>query len=85
MSLRYHGDNDIRAMLDIVVPLHEQLEKGASTAKEEQFHKAFGEDLTQAWTCIKKYRDRTQVQYVRDFVVVFCTKVHSTAICIHSR
>lgn len=34
---RYHGDNNIPAMMAIVVPLHEELERGDSTAKEQSF------------------------------------------------
>lgn len=34
---RYHGDSNIPAMMAIVVPLHEELERGAITAKEQTF------------------------------------------------
>lgn len=34
---RYHGDHNIPAMLKFVEPLHKELEKGASTAKEDSF------------------------------------------------
>lgn len=34
---RYHGDNDVRGMMDVLLPLHETLERGAETDKEENF------------------------------------------------
>lgn len=34
---RYHGDSNVPGMMDIVIPLHEELERGASTAREESF------------------------------------------------
>ncbi|CAM9429783.1 unnamed protein product, partial [Ectocarpus sp. 8 AP-2014] len=56
-SRLYHGDHNIPAMLKFVEPLHKELEKGASTAKEDSFQqKAYGKDLSQAWASIKKYQ-----------------------------
>ncbi|CAM9593323.1 unnamed protein product, partial [Ectocarpus sp. 12 AP-2014] len=56
-SRLYHGDHNIPAMLKFVEPLHKELEKGASTAKEDSFQqKAYGKELSQAWASIKKYQ-----------------------------
>lgn len=42
MDGSYHGDNNVPGMMDIVIPLHEELERGASTAKEEEFQVSHG-------------------------------------------
>ena len=34
---RYHGDSNIPGMMGVVVPLHEELERGATTKNEETF------------------------------------------------
>lgn len=34
---RYHGDGNVPGMMDVVVPLHEELERGANTENEETF------------------------------------------------
>ncbi|CAM9335390.1 unnamed protein product [Hapterophycus canaliculatus] len=61
-SRLYHGDGNIAAMMAIVVPLHEDIERGPTTAQEESFlQKSYGAELSQAWACIKKYRVRAEV------------------------
>ena len=42
-------------MLDLLLPLHEQLEAGAETRREVDFIKSFGQDLVQAHKHIKDY------------------------------
>ncbi|CAM9747866.1 unnamed protein product, partial [Laminaria digitata] len=36
-SRLYHGDGNVPGMMDVVVPLHEELERGASTENEQTF------------------------------------------------
>lgn len=42
-------------MLDVLLPLHEQLERGPSTEWEQEFHKSFGRDLAEAYAFVKEY------------------------------
>ncbi|CAM9628539.1 unnamed protein product, partial [Phaeothamnion confervicola] len=56
-SRMYFGDGNVRGMLDVLAPLHRQLEDGAATAREENFAAAFGRDLAEAHECIKRYQD----------------------------
>ena len=42
-------------MLDLLLPLHETLERGAETRRESNFLKSFGQDLAQVHLHIKEY------------------------------
>ena len=48
-------------MLDVLVPLHTELEKGANTRREQDFLKSFGRDLLEAHHHIKDY-----IRLIRD-------------------
>lgn len=37
MIFRYYNDDNIPVMMAILVPLHEEIERGASTALEKRF------------------------------------------------
>lgn len=54
-SRLYFGEGNIPAMLDLLLPLHEKIEKGAETLKEADFITAFGQDLNKAHEHIKDY------------------------------
>jgi len=54
-SRLYYGEGNVSGMLDVLVPLHAQLEKGASTRREQDFLKSFGRDLHEAHNHIKDY------------------------------
>ena len=54
-SRLYYGEGNVSGMLDVLLPLHTQLEKGASTRKELEFLKSFGRDLMDAHKHIKEY------------------------------
>ena len=54
-SRLYYGEGNVSGMLDVLLPLHQQLEKGASTRREEDFLKSFGRDLSEAHCHIKDY------------------------------
>ena len=54
-SRLYYGEGNVSGMLDVLIPLHTQLEKGASTRKEHDFLKSFGRDLLDAHNHIKDY------------------------------
>jgi len=49
------GDNNVSGMLDLLLPLHEQIERGPETRREGDFIKSFGNDLAQAHDHIKDY------------------------------
>ena len=54
-SRLYYGEGNVSGMLDVLLPLHQQLEKGASTRREQEFLKSFGRDLSEAHSHIKEY------------------------------
>jgi FKBP12-rapamycin complex-associated protein len=54
-SRLYFGEGNASGMLELLLPLHENLEKGAETGCEGLFIKSFGQDLDQAHVFIKDY------------------------------
>ncbi|KAL3925177.1 MAG: hypothetical protein SGILL_000585 [Bacillariaceae sp.] len=54
-SRLYFGEGNVSGMLDLLIPLHEKLEKGAETRREGEFIEAFGSDLAQAYQHLKDY------------------------------
>jgi len=56
-SRMYFGDGNVKSMLEVLLPLHEQLEQGPTTLREVAFQQAFGRELSQAYECIKRYSD----------------------------
>lgn len=61
-SRLYFGEGNVSGMLDLLFPLHEMLEKGATTRQESDFLKSYGHDLSKAHSFIKEYaRLTTQV------------------------
>lgn len=54
-SRLHFGEGNVSGMLDLLLPLHEQLEKGAQTRREIDFIKAFGQDLVQAHKHLRDY------------------------------
>jgi FKBP12-rapamycin complex-associated protein len=56
-SRLYFGDGNIKAMLETLVPLHQQLEAGPTTLREAAFQQAFGRELSQAYQCIRRYEE----------------------------
>ena len=54
-SRLYYGEGNVSGMLDVLIPLHTELEKGASTRREQDFLKSFGRDLFDAHNHIKDY------------------------------
>ena len=54
-SRLYFGEGNVSGMLDLLLPLHEKIEKGADTRRESEFISSFGSDLAQAHQHIKDY------------------------------
>jgi FKBP12-rapamycin complex-associated protein len=54
-SRLYFGEGNTSGMLDLLLPLHEKLERGPETQRESDFLKSFGQDLAQAHRHIKEY------------------------------
>jgi len=54
-SRLYFGEGNVSGMLDLLLPLHEKIEKGADTRRESEFINSFGSDLAQAHKHIKDY------------------------------
>jgi serine/threonine-protein kinase mTOR len=54
-SRLYFGEGNVSGMLDLLLPLHEKVESGAETRREDEFIKSFGPDLAQAHIHIKEY------------------------------
>ncbi|KAL5705931.1 non-specific serine/threonine protein kinase [Ranunculus cassubicifolius] len=55
-SRLYFGEHNIEGMLNVLEPLHERLEEGAHTIKEETFIQAYGRELLEAYECCQRYR-----------------------------
>jgi FKBP12-rapamycin complex-associated protein len=54
-SRLWFGEQNVSGMLELLIPLHEKLERGADTKKENDFLQSFGDDLAQAHTHVKEY------------------------------
>lgn len=54
-SRLYFGEGNVAGMLDVLLPLHETLERGPSTKREQDFHLTFGRNLADAYTFVKEY------------------------------
>jgi FKBP12-rapamycin complex-associated protein len=54
-SRLHSGEGNVSAMLDLLLPLHEKIEKGAETKRESDFISAFGSGLAQAHQHILDY------------------------------
>ena len=54
-SRLYYGEGNVAGMLDVLLPLHTELEKGANTRREQDFLNSFGRDLLDAHNHIKEY------------------------------
>lgn len=54
-SRLYYGDGNVTGMLELLLPLHSNLERGAETQREKEFLSLFGQDLAQAHFHIKEY------------------------------
>lgn len=63
-SRLYFGDKNVKAMLDMLEPLHTHLEKGPTTLKEMSFKNAFGKDLQLAQNYCRRYRESGDVKHV---------------------
>ena len=57
----YFSEGNVQGMLDVLLPLHQQLEAGPSTRRETQFAEAFGRDLYEAHQCVQKYVAKMQM------------------------
>lgn len=60
-SRLYFGDGNVSGMLDVLLPLHEQLEKGPVTRREIDFYESFGRDLSEAHAYVKEYIRLTMI------------------------
>ncbi len=55
-SRLYFGDHNVEGMLACLAPLHEMMQKGPHTVREEDFERTFGRELQQAHEWCKKYQ-----------------------------
>lgn len=56
-SRLYFGEHNVEGMLNVLLPLHKQLEKeGPSTTQEKDFVQNYGRELQEAYDCCMKYR-----------------------------
>jgi FKBP12-rapamycin complex-associated protein len=51
----FFGDGNIQGMLDLLMPLHNEILAGVNTLRESAFMQSHGNDLDDAWNCIHKY------------------------------
>ena len=54
-SRLYYAESNVDDMLDLLVPLHEKIERGAETHQENDFINSFGQELAQAHAHLKDY------------------------------
>ena len=54
----YFADRNPRGMFNILEPLHDLIEKGAETLKEQSFMQHFGRDLAEAKECCNRYQQQ---------------------------
>ena len=54
-SRLYYGEGNVAGMLDVLIPLHTELEKGANSRREMDFLNSFGRDLADAHNHITEY------------------------------
>uniref|UniRef100_A0A158R4T6 Serine/threonine-protein kinase TOR n=1 Tax=Syphacia muris TaxID=451379 RepID=A0A158R4T6_9BILA len=54
-SRLYFQEKDIAGMFELLDPLHAQLEKGATTLKEQSFKQTYDNDLKEAWSNCRRY------------------------------
>lgn len=54
-SRLYYGEGNVAGMLDVLIPLHMELEKGANSRRELDFLNSFGRDLMDAHNHINEY------------------------------
>eukprot|EP00190_Bangiopsis_sp_CCMP1999_P004479 CAMPEP_0198732994 /NCGR_PEP_ID=MMETSP1475-20131203/41709_1 /TAXON_ID= ORGANISM="Unidentified sp., Strain CCMP1999" /NCGR_SAMPLE_ID=MMETSP1475 /ASSEMBLY_ACC=CAM_ASM_001111 /LENGTH=975 /DNA_ID=CAMNT_0044496211 /DNA_START=30 /DNA_END=2954 /DNA_ORIENTATION=+ len=50
------GEKNVEGMLDVLEPLHAQMEAGPVTQRELAFDREFGRDLAEAWDWCRRYR-----------------------------
>lgn len=54
-SRLYFGDGDTKAMLELLIPLHNALDEGPNSIREVSFMQSYGNELQDAWACLKAY------------------------------
>jgi len=54
-SRLYFGEGNVSGMLQVLFPLHQELDRGPSTRREQEFHATFGRDLAEAHNFVKEY------------------------------
>lgn len=54
-SKHYFGEGNVVAMLEVLMPLHELLERGPNTLHEAAFCHLYSADLMEAGECLKRY------------------------------
>ena len=65
-SRLYFGDGNFSAMLELLLPLHSNLERGAETQRENEFLSVFGQDLAKAHFHIREYLRLTEAPGITD-------------------
>ncbi|VDN02443.1 unnamed protein product [Thelazia callipaeda] len=54
-SRLYFQDKNVKAMIDLLNPLHEMIERGATTLKEQSFKQTYENELKEAWNACRCY------------------------------
>ena len=61
-SRLYFGEHNVEGMLACLAPLHEMMQAGPHTVREEDFERTFGRELQQAHEWCKKYQGSKREQ-----------------------
>uniref|UniRef100_A0A915Q5B5 Serine/threonine-protein kinase TOR n=1 Tax=Setaria digitata TaxID=48799 RepID=A0A915Q5B5_9BILA len=54
-SRLYFQDKNVKAMFELLDPLHEMIERGATTLKEQSFKQTYENELKEAWNACRCY------------------------------
>ncbi|EJW73217.1 hypothetical protein WUBG_15877 [Wuchereria bancrofti] len=54
-SRLYFQDKNVKAMFDLLKPLHDLIDRGATTLKEQSFKQTYENELKEAWNACRCY------------------------------
>ena len=79
-SRLYFGEHNVEGMLNCLAPLHDMMQKGPHTVREEDFERTFGRELQQAHEWCQKYQKSKREQ---DLNQAWDLYYQATPSCLH--
>ncbi|VDN43258.1 unnamed protein product [Gongylonema pulchrum] len=71
-------DKDVKAMIELLRPMHEMLERGATTLKEQSFKQLYENELKEAWNsclCYMRTKNIKEISQAWDLYYVVFRKI----------